>query len=87
MSTLEDGSRDQGRLRSAVLALKRLASPLAQDIMTRLPTVGAAESFRSAGAFQRCFTRGLSAELLKKRRQRQAGLKLDAIHRHDLTPE
>jgi len=66
VDALEPGSRDQGGLRSAVLALKRLTSPLAQDIMTRLTTVGATESFRPAGAFQRCFTRGLGAELLKR---------------------
>ena len=70
MGTLKQGSRDQGRLRSAVLALKRLTSPLMQNIMTRPATVGAAKIFRPAGAFQRRFTRGLGAELLKKRGQR-----------------
>ena len=70
MGALEQGSRDQGRLRSAVLALKGLTSPLTQDIMIRFITGGAAKAFRPTGAFQRRFTLGLGAELLKKRGQR-----------------
>ncbi len=86
MGALEHGPRDQGGLHSTALALKGLTSPLTQDIMTRFTTVGAAKPFRPAGAFQRGFTLGFSAEPLKKRRQRQARLKLDPIHRHGPTP-
>jgi len=86
MGVLEHCSRDQGGLHPTALALKGLTSPLTQDIMTRFITVGAAKPFRPASAFQRGFTLGLSAELLKKRGQRQARLKLDPIHRHGPTP-
>jgi len=70
MRALEQGSRDPGGLHSAALALKGLTPPLTQDIMTRLTAVGAAKPIRLTGAFQRRFTRGLGAELLKKRGQR-----------------
>ena len=86
MSALEQDFRDQGGLHSAALALKGLTPPLTQDIMTRLTAVGAAKPIRPTGAFQRRFALRLGAELLQKRRQRQAGLKLDAIHGHDRTP-
>ena len=86
MGALKHGPRDQRGPPPAVLALKGLTSPLAQDIMIRLTTVEAAKPVWPAGAFQRRFTPRLDAELLQKRRQRQAGLKWDAIYRHARTP-
>ena len=66
MGALKHGPRDQRGPHPAVLALKGLTSPLAQDLMIRLTTVGAAKPVRLAGAFQRRFTPRLDAELLQK---------------------
>ena len=85
MGTLEQGPRDQGSWRATGLALKGLTPATAQDLMSRLTTAGTAKPVRPTGAFQCRFALHLGAELLKKRGQRQARLKLDAIHRHDST--
>lgn len=86
MGALERGPRDQGRLHPTALALEGLTPATAQDVMSRLTAARTAKPVRSAGAFQCRFALRLGAELLQKRRQRQAGLKLDAIHGHDRTP-
>jgi hypothetical protein len=68
------------------LALKSLTPTVTQNIRRYLTTVGTAKAFWPAGAFQYRFALRLGTQLLKKRGQRQARLKLDAIHGHNRTP-
>ena len=84
VGALEQGARDEGRLQPAFLALEGLADSDAEHVMLRLAAARATEALRPARLFQRRLALRLGAELLEKLGQRQARLKLDAIHRHDL---
>ncbi len=69
----------------AGLTLEGLVGADVKHVMLGVAAAGATEAFGPAGLFQSGLALRLRAELFKKCGQRQARLKLDAIHCHGMS--
>src|SRR5450830_368280 len=82
---LKDGARDQRRLMATGVALKNFVAAGVQDAVCSTTTIRTTETIRPACTLQRRSAKRLGTKELEELRHRQAGLKLDTVHRHDAT--
>jgi hypothetical protein len=84
VGALKQGARDYRGLSLTALALEHFAGADAELAMAcLLAAFRTTKAIRPPRRFQRKLALRFSTELFDKRRQRQARLELNAIHRHD----
>jgi len=84
---LKNGACNQRRLMATGIALKDLVAPTMQDTVCSATAVWTSKTIGPTCTLQRRTAQRYSAKELVELRHRQAGLKLDAIHSHDVTPK